>query len=113
MISMVFGLIFMSIFLGLVGHSPFTQVPWFYHLCMGGFLFAMAFMATDPVTAAQTTKGKYIYGFMIGLIGMLVRVINPAYPEGWMMAILFMNVLTPLIDHFVIQSNIKRRIARG
>jgi len=113
MISMVLGLIFMSVFLSLVGHSPFTQVPWYYHLFMGGFLFAMAFMATDPVTAAQTTNGKYIYGFMIGLIGMLVRVINPAYPEGWMMAILFMNVLAPLIDHFVIQSNIKRRLARG
>ncbi len=113
MVSMILGLIFMSTFLNLIGHSPFTQIPWYYHIFMGGFLFAMAFMATDPVTAAQTTKGKYIYGFLIGVIGMLVRVINPAYPEGWMMAILFMNVLAPLIDHLVIQSNMKKRLARG
>ena len=69
-------------------------------------------MATDPVTAAQTEMGKWIYGFMIGVIGIIVRVLNPAYPEGWMLAILFMNVFAPLIDHYIIEANIKRRLAR-
>jgi len=73
----------------------------------------MAFMATDPVTAAQTNTGKLVYGFMIGVVGMIVRVLNPAYPEGWMLAILFCNVFAPLIDHLVVQANIKRRIARA
>jgi Na+-transporting NADH:ubiquinone oxidoreductase subunit B len=77
---------------------------------MGSFLFAMAFMATDPVTAASTNKGKWIYGFLIGMIGLVIRVMNPAYPEGWMLAILFMNVFAPLIDHYVIEGNISRRL---
>jgi len=71
----------------------------------------MAFMATDPVTAASTIKGKWIYGFMIGVIGLIIRVANPAYPEGWMLAIIFMNVFAALIDYYIIQGNIKRRIA--
>ena len=70
-------------------------------------------MATDPVTAAQTNKGKYIYGFLIGLLAVLIRVFNPAYPEGMMLAILFMNVFAPLIDHYVIEGNIKRRLKRA
>ena len=70
----------------------------------------MAFMATDPVTAASTNRGKWIYGFLIGVIGLIVRVMNPAYPEGWMLAILLLNVFAPLIDHFVLQSNIKKRM---
>jgi len=70
-------------------------------------------MATAPVTATQTDTGKYIYGFLIGVSGMIIRVLNPAYPEGWMLAILVLNVFAPLIDHFIIRSNIKRRLARG
>ncbi len=80
---------------------------------MGGLLFATVYMATDPVTAAQTLKGKYIYGFLIGIFGMIIRVLNPAYPEGWMLAILLMNVFAPTIDHMIIQANIKRRMSRA
>ncbi len=90
----------------------YLQVPWWQQLVMGGFAFGIVFMATDPVTAAQTAKGKLIYGFLIGLLGILIRVVNPAYPEGIMMAILFMNVMAPTIDHYVIQGNIKKRLKR-
>jgi Na+-transporting NADH:ubiquinone oxidoreductase subunit B len=79
---------------------------------MGSFWFAVAFMATDPVTAAGTDTGKWIYGFVIGMLGIIIRVMNPAYPEGWMLAILFMNVFAPLIDYFVVQANIDRRLKR-
>jgi Na+-transporting NADH:ubiquinone oxidoreductase subunit B len=88
-------------------------MPWWAHFYMGSFLFAMAFMATDPVTAASTNTGKWIYGFLIGFIGMIVRVLNPAYPEGWMLAILFMNVFAPLIDHYVLEANMKKRLSRA
>ncbi|RMG86720.1 MAG: NADH:ubiquinone reductase (Na(+)-transporting) subunit B [Bacteroidetes bacterium] len=91
----------------------FMAIPWQYQFYMGSFWFAMAFMATDPVTAASTNKGKWIYGFFIGMIGLVIRVTNPAYPEGWMLAILFMNVFAPLIDHFVLEGNMKRRLARA
>lgn len=90
----------------------YLTVPWWQQLVMGGFAFGIVFMATDPVTAAQTTTGKLIYGFLIGLLGILIRVVNPAYPEGIMMAILFMNVMAPIIDHYVIQGNIKKRLKR-
>ncbi|MDX1939437.1 MAG: NADH:ubiquinone reductase (Na(+)-transporting) subunit B [Saprospiraceae bacterium] len=113
MVSMVLGLITMGLIFNAWGWSPFMEVPWYYHFYMGSFLFAMAFMATDPVTAASTTRGKWIYGFFIGVLGLVIRVINPAYPEGWMLAILFMNVFAPLIDHFVIQANIRRRLKRA
>lgn len=83
-----------------------------HHLVLGGFAFGAVFMATDPVTAAQTNKGKYIYGLLIGMFAILLRVFNPAYPEGMMLSILFMNVMAPLIDHFVIRANIKRRVTR-
>jgi Na+-transporting NADH:ubiquinone oxidoreductase subunit B len=89
--------------------SMFT-LPAYYHLVMGGFAFGAVFMATDPVSAAQTEKGKWIYGFLIGLLAVLVRTFNPAYPEGMMLAILFMNVFSPLIDYFVVQGHIKRRL---
>jgi Na+-transporting NADH:ubiquinone oxidoreductase subunit B len=79
---------------------------------MGSFLFAMVFMATDPVTAASTNRGKWIYGFMIGFIGIIIRVMNPAYPEGWMLAILFMNVFAPLIDYYVLEGNVTRRMRK-
>ncbi len=93
--------------------SLFLGVPWQYQFYMGSFFFAMAFMATDPVTAASTNTGKWIYGFFIGMVGMIVRVLNPAYPEGWMLAILFMNVFAPLIDHYVLESNISKRLKRA
>ncbi len=93
--------------------ASYLAVPWWGHFYMGSFFFAMAFMATDPVTAASTNTGKWIYGFLIGVVGMIVRVLNPAYPEGWMLAILFMNVFAPLIDHYVLESNIKKRLSRA
>ncbi|MBX2846210.1 MAG: NADH:ubiquinone reductase (Na(+)-transporting) subunit B [Saprospiraceae bacterium] len=95
------------------GASDFMKVPFQYQFLMGSLLFALAFMATDPVTAAQTNMGKLWYGFLIGFVGMIVRVINPAYPEGWMLAILFMNTFAPLIDHMVLSRNIKRRMAHA
>ncbi|HMN91512.1 MAG TPA: RnfABCDGE type electron transport complex subunit D, partial [Saprospiraceae bacterium] len=113
MISMVLGMITMGLIFNAWGLTPFMQVPWYYHFYMGSFLFAMAFMATDPVTAASTNTGKWVYGFLIGFVGLIIRVLNPAYPEGWMLAILFMNVFAPLIDHLVIQSNIRRRMKRA
>lgn len=94
------------------GIFKFMAIPWYYQMIMGSFLFAIAFMATDPVSAASTPVGKWIYGFFIGFIGLIIRVMNPAYPEGWMLSILLMNVFAPLIDHYVLQANIKRRTKR-
>jgi len=88
-------------------------LPAHYHLVMGGFMFGMVFMATDPVSAAGTNAGKWVYGVLIGVMVILIRVFNPAYPEGMMLAILFGNVFSPLIDHFVVQANIKRRLNHG
>jgi Na+-transporting NADH:ubiquinone oxidoreductase subunit B len=88
------------------------EIPPLQQLLIGGFAFGAVFMATDPVTAAQTGKGKIIYGFLTGLLAILIRILNPAYPEGVMMAILLMNVFAPLIDHYVIEANIKRRLKR-
>ena len=88
------------------------SVPFWEHLLIGSILFGAVFMATDPVTAAQTNKGKWIYGFLIGFISIMIRVFNPAYPEGVFLAILLMNVFAPTIDHFVIRSNVKRRLNR-
>ncbi|AIY66167.1 NADH:ubiquinone reductase (Na(+)-transporting) subunit B [Pseudoalteromonas piratica] len=88
-------------------------MPWHWHLVLGGFAFGMFFMATDPVSASFTDKGKWAYGILIGVMVVLIRVVNPAYPEGMMLAILFANLFAPLFDHFVVQSNIKRRLARG
>lgn len=90
---------------------PFTQLPFYYHLVMGGFAFGIVFMATDPVSCASTNTGKWIYGFMIGALTVIIRILNPAYPEGVMLAILFMNVMAPLIDHFVVQAHIRKRDA--
>lgn len=92
--------------------QEFMAVPFWQHLIMGGFAFGLVFMATDPVSAAQTARGKWIYGFLVGLLCIMIRVFNPAYPEGVMMAILFMNVMAPLVDHYVIQANIKKRKKR-
>ena len=92
--------------------NPYMALPAWEHLLLGGFAFGGVFMITDPVTAAQTQRGKWIYGFLGGFIAILVRVINPAYPEGVMLAILLMNVFAPLIDYYVVRSNIKRRLKR-
>lgn len=113
MLSMFIGAALCSILLNVWGGNAFMEVPWYYQFYMGSFFFAMAFMATDPVTAASTNRGKWIYGFFIGAIGMIIRVLNPAYPEGWMLAILFMNVFAPLIDHYVLESNISKRLKRA
>ncbi|MCO6491749.1 MAG: NADH:ubiquinone reductase (Na(+)-transporting) subunit B [Phaeodactylibacter sp.] len=113
MFSMVVGAAVMALLLNAWKASDFMLVPWYYQFYMGSFWFAMAFMATDPVTASATPTGKWIYGFLIGFIGMIIRVLNPAYPEGWMLAILFMNVFAPLIDYYVIQGNINRRLKRA
>lgn len=113
MLSMLIGGIVGAMVLNGWGATPFMEVPWYYQFWMGSFFFAMAFMATDPVTAASTNTGKWWYGFLIGFIGMIIRVINPAYPEGWMLAILFMNTFAPLIDHYVLQSNISKRLKRA
>lgn len=112
MLSVVFGGVFMGGLLNLTGANAYMDVPFYYHLVMGGFAFGAVYMATDPVTAAQTNTGKLIYGFFIGLMAVLIRVLNPAYPEGMMLAILLMNVFAPLIDHYVVEANIKRRLKR-
>ncbi|WP_286235028.1 NADH:ubiquinone reductase (Na(+)-transporting) subunit B [Thalassotalea sediminis] len=87
-------------------------MPWYWHLVIGGFAFGMMFMATDPVSASFTNKGKYIFGALVGVMVVLIRVVNPAFPEGMMLAILFANLFAPLFDYFVVQSNVKRRLAR-
>ena len=112
MLSVLVGGLLMSSIFNLVGANTLMQITPLHQLVLGGFAFGSVFMATDPVTAAQTNTGKYIYGFFIGLFAIMIRVFNPAYPEGMMMAILFMNVMAPLIDHYVIQANIKRRLKR-
>ena len=93
--------------------NPMFNVPWYWHLVVGGFAFGMIFMATDPVSASMTNAGKYWYGGLIGLMAVLIRVVNPAFPEGIMLAILFGNLFAPLIDHFVVQANVKRRELRS
>lgn len=112
MLSMLAGGITMGLILNAFAANPFMEIPWWEHLLIGSFLFGMVFMATDPVTASQTAKGKIIYGFLIGFLAILIRVLNPAYPEGTMLAILLMNVFAPLIDHYVVQGNIKKRMKR-
>ena len=103
----------MGILLNLFAVNEFMALPFWEHLLLGGFAFGAVFMATDPVTAAQTEKGKWIYGFLIGFLAILIRVLNPAYPEGVMMAILLMNVFAPLIDHYIVEANIKKRLKRA
>ncbi|HNT51682.1 MAG TPA: RnfABCDGE type electron transport complex subunit D, partial [Cyclobacteriaceae bacterium] len=103
----------MALLLNLIGGSPFVELPAHYHLVIGGLAFGAVFMATDPVTAAQTETGKWVYGLLIGMLTILIRVFNPAYPEGIMLAILFMNVFAPVIDYMVVSANKKRRIQRA
>ena len=103
---------FIGLILNLFAVNDYMSLPYWQHLIIGGFAFGAVFMATDPVSAAQTEKGKFIYGFLIGILAILIRVLNPAYPEGVMLAILLMNVFAPLIDHYVIEANIKKRMKR-
>ncbi len=114
MLGVVVGTSLMAYTLNAIGSetNPMFAMPWFWHCVVGGWAFGMVFMATDPVSSAFTQKGKLIYGFGIGVLVVLVRVVNPAYPEGMMLAILFMNMFAPLIDHVFVQANIKRRMAR-
>jgi len=112
MLSFVVGGFLGGLLLNAIGTNPYMDLPAAHHLLIGGFAFGAVFMATDPVTAAQTATGKIIYGFLGGLIAIIIRVLNPAYPEGVMLAILFMNVTAPIIDHYVVQANVKRRLKR-
>ncbi len=112
-VSTVAGGLTMGYIFNAFGVNPFMQIPAWHHIIMGGFAFGAVFMATDPVTASQTEKGKWIYGFLIGLFAVLVRVVNPAYPEGMMLAILLMNAFAPLIDHYVIEASISKRKKRA
>lgn len=112
MITVFAGGYIMGLLFNLWGANEYMELPAYYHLVMGGFAFGAVFMATDPVSATQTKKGMYYYGFLIGMIAILIRVFNPAYPEGMMLAILLMNVFAPLIDHYVIEGNIKKRLKR-
>lgn len=116
--------IMLGVFLGMVGFSTFLNVigsdtnhlfatPWYWHVVLGGFAFGMVFMATDPVSSAMTNTGKWVFGALIGFMAVMIRVMNPAYPEGMMLAILFANLFAPLIDNLVVRANIRRRIARN
>lgn len=109
------GMTVTSLLLNAIGSetNAMFALPFYWHLVIGGFAFGMIFMATDPVSASMTNKGKWVYGALIGFMVVLIRVVNPAFPEGMMLAILFANLFAPLIDHFVVESNIKRRLARG
>ncbi|MBT6057588.1 MAG: NADH:ubiquinone reductase (Na(+)-transporting) subunit B, partial [Gammaproteobacteria bacterium] len=116
--------IMLGVFLGMVATAtlfnsigsetnPAFATPWYWHFVLGGFAFGMVYMATDPVSASMTNTGKWIFGALIGFMIVLIRVVNPAYPEGTMLAILFANLFAPLIDYFVVKANVKRRSARG
>jgi Na+-transporting NADH:ubiquinone oxidoreductase subunit B len=114
MVSVMIGMIATSLFFNILGSStnPMFQISPMWHLVLGGYAFGMVYMATDPVTAAMTNQGRYWYGLFIGILVVLVRVVNPAFPEGMMLAILFMNVFAPIIDRIFINANIKRRLLR-
>ncbi|WP_305074348.1 NADH:ubiquinone reductase (Na(+)-transporting) subunit B [Propionivibrio sp.] len=113
--GVLLGMIATSLLLNVIGSktNPMFAMPWYWHLVLGGFAFGMVFMSTDPVSAAMTNTGKMIFGALIGVMVVLVRVVNPAFPEGIMLAILFGNLCAPLIDFFVIQANVKRRLRRN
>ena len=113
MFSVILGGGLMGLLFNAIGANAYMQLPFYYHYLMGGFMFGAVFMATDPVTAAQTNVGKWIYGLLIGILAVMLRVINPAYPEGMMLAILLMNCFAPLIDHCVISRNIAKRKKRA
>ncbi len=114
MFSVFAGGAIMALIFNLTGpDTASAQFPWYSHLVFGGFAFGAVFMATDPVTSARTETGKWIYGSLIGAMAIIIRVLNPGYPEGMMLAILLMNIFAPLIDHYVVEANIKRRLKRA
>jgi len=113
MVGSVIGAAVTGLLFNLWGANELMSFNWINHLMVGGFAFGVVFMATDPVSAAQTVKGKWIYGILVGLFCILIRVFNPAYPEGVMLAILLMNVFAPTIDHYVVEANVNRRIKRS
>jgi Na+-transporting NADH:ubiquinone oxidoreductase subunit B len=115
MLAMLLGMIGLATLFNLFGSdaNPIASLPAHWHFVTGGFAFGMAFMATDPVSASMTNSGKWVYGMLIGMLAILIRVVNPAYPEGTMLAILFANLMAPLIDHVVVQADIKRRLRRN
>jgi Na+-transporting NADH:ubiquinone oxidoreductase subunit B len=113
--GVLIGMIATSFLFNIIGSetNPMFAVPAYWHLVMGGFAFGMMFMATDPVSASMTDTGRWWFGILVGVMTVLIRVVNPAFPEGIMLAILFANLFAPLIDHYVVQANVKRRLARG
>jgi Na+-transporting NADH:ubiquinone oxidoreductase subunit B len=112
-VSVFGGAFIMGSIFNMIGANSFMVMPAYYHLIIGGLAFGAVFMATDPVSAAQTETGKWIYGLLIGMLTVIIRVVNPAYPEGIMLAILFMNVFAPLIDYYVVEANKNRRLKRA
>ena len=112
--GVMLGMVGFSLLLNAIGSdtNPMFAMPWHWHLVLGGFAFGMMFMATDPVSAAMTNTGKWFFGVLVGVMAVMIRVLNPAFPEGMMLAILFANLFAPLIDYFVMQANIKRRAKR-
>ena len=115
MLGSVLGMTIMALITNLL--APYSSnamltIPPHYHLVMGSFMFGTVFMATEPVTAAHTDRGRWVYGILIGMLTVIIRSINPAYPEGIMLAVLLMNAFSPLIDYFIVQGNIKKRLAR-
>jgi Na+-transporting NADH:ubiquinone oxidoreductase subunit B len=113
--GVLLGMIATSVLFNVIGSesNPMFAFPWYWHLTVGGFAFGMVYMATDPVSAAMTNTGRWIFGALIGVMVVLVRVVNPAFPEGMMLSILFANMFAPVIDYFVVQANIKRRMKRN
>jgi Na+-transporting NADH:ubiquinone oxidoreductase subunit B len=113
--GVLLGMIATSLLMNVVGSetNPMFAVPAYWHLAIGGFAFGMVFMATDPVSSAMTHTGRWCFGILVGVMTILIRVVNPAFPEGIMLAILFANLFAPLMDHYVVQANVKRRLARG
>lgn len=115
MLAVFLGMVVTATLFNMIGSdtNPGFATPWYWHFVLGGFAFGMVYMATDPVSASMTNTGKWVFGILIGFMIVLIRVVNPAYPEGTMLAILFANLFAPLIDYFVVQANVKRRRARG
>jgi Na+-transporting NADH:ubiquinone oxidoreductase subunit B len=115
MVGVALGTIAMALLFNAIGSAtnPWFAVPFWWHMVLGGWAFGTAFMATDPVTSPFSEKGKWIYGFMIGAMVVLIRIVNPAYPEAMMLVILFMNVMAPVIDYVFVKANINRRLRRG
>ncbi|MCC8172164.1 MAG: RnfABCDGE type electron transport complex subunit D, partial [Parabacteroides sp.] len=105
--------VFMSIILNALGVTAAMNLSAIDQILLGGFAFGAVFMATDPVTSSRTERGKYIYGFLVGMLAIFIRVLNPGYPEGMMMAILLMNAFAPLIDYYVVEANINKRLKRA